>query len=228
VDLELKNKARKLRIKGNTYSDINKILRKTIPKSTLSTWFKKIKLTPKQQLNLEGNISRKLMKSQKKAWRVNKRRRSLYLKGLSDKNVFLLQRLDKDIQKLLLSILYLGEGAKSKSTQFLSLGSSNSKIIKLYFSLLRNCFEIDDSKFRIRIQCRADQNIRELESYWKNITKISKKQFYPTYIDKRTIGKPTLHKDYKGVCTIHYFNRSIQFELEFLYSSVIKYLVKGR
>ena len=30
----------------------------------------------------------------------------------------------------------------------------------------------------------------------KIVTRISKKQFYPTYIDKRTINKPTLNKTY--------------------------------
>jgi hypothetical protein len=228
MDAVLKEKAIILRQRGYTYTGINRVLKANIPKSTLCVWFKNIQLTKAQKLKLEENVSRKLKKSQIKAWRINKTRRTKYLKGLKNKNIYLLKNLDKNTQKLLLCILYLGEGGKSKGTQSLSLGSSNPNIIKLYFTLLRSCFEIDSSKFRIRIQCRADQDIKKLESYWKNVTKLPKNQFYPTYIDKRTIGKPTLHKDYKGVCATHYFDRSIQFELEFLANSVIKYLTKGR
>ena len=228
MQILLKEKAISLRQKGYTYTDINRVLKTNIPKSTLSEWFKYICLTPKQKLNLQENVSSKLRRSQKKAWRINKARRKQYLTGLKNKNIYLMNYLDTNTQKLLLCILYLGEGGKSKGTQSLSLGSSNPNIIKLYFKLLRNCFKIDSSKFRIRIQCRADQNIKRLESYWKNITRLPKKQFYPTYIDKRSIGKRTLRKDYYGVCATHYFDRSIQFELEFLASSVIKYLTEGR
>jgi hypothetical protein len=224
----LKDKVIDLRVKGHTYSEINKTLNTSISKSTLSSWLKNIYLTPEQKLKLESNVSIKLKKSQKKAWRINKIKRTDYLNKLRSKNLPLLKMLDKEIQKLLLSILYLGEGSKTKSTEHLSLGSSNPGIILLYLSLLKTCFEIDNSKFRVRIQCRADQNLNKLEKYWLKVTRISKKQFYPTYIDKRTINKPTLLKTYKGVCVIMYFDRSIQFELEFLANSVIKYLTKGR
>ena len=224
----LKRKAINLRLKGYTYSDINKSLKTHISKSTLSSWLSKIYMTPKQRVNLAKNIALKLKVAQKKAWRINRIRRVKYLNNLRTKNLPLLSRLDKDNQKLLLCILYLGEGSKTKSTEHLSLGSSNPGIIRLYLSLLKTCFEIDDSKFRVRIQCRADQNINKLENYWLKVTRISKKQFYPTSIDKRTINKPTLRKTYKGVCVIMYFDRSIQFELEFLANSVIKYLTKGR
>lgn len=228
VQTILKERAITLRRKGYTYSEINRVLKTSISKSTLSSWLKDVYLTPKQKHKLESNIFIKLKTSQEKALRINKIRRTKYLNGLRSKNLPLLKRLDIQNQKLLLSILYLGEGSKTKSTQHLSLGSSNPNIVRLYLSLLKTCFEINDTKFRVRIQCRADQNIKRLEKYWLKITGISKKQFYPTYFDRRTINKPTLRKNYKGVCVVMYFDRSIQFELEFLADSVIEYLDKGR
>jgi len=124
-----------------------------------------------------------------------------------------------------LSVLYLGEGAKYGRSSTLTLGSSNHLIIKLYLKLLKNSFAMDDTKFRVRIQCRFDQSIKDLENYWENITSINRKQFYPTYIDKRTKGKPTLKKDYKGVCTIHYFDRKIQLELIYLADAIIEKII---
>jgi len=137
----------------------------------------------------------------------------------------LVKKIDIYLYKLLLSILYLGEGAKYGRSSTLTLGSSNPLIIKLYLKLLKKSFTIDNSKFRVRIQCRFDQNIKKLEKYWKETTAIEKKQFYPTYIDKRTKGKPTLKKDYKGVCTIHYFDKKIQLELIYLADAIIEKII---
>ncbi len=223
---DLKYKAEFLRKKGSTYYEINKILKTNIPKSTLSTWFKNINLTFEQKIILEKVLKEKSIESRKKALTTNKNKRIKYLEGLKMKNLFLLKNLDLNVQKSLLSILYLGEGAKSKSTGFLSLASSNFKITKLYLKLLTNCFLIDQKKFRVRIQARSDQDVAKLIDYWQNITQIPLSQFYPTYIDKRTISKTTTHTDYKGVCTVYYFDRSIQLELEILANSMIEYLTK--
>lgn len=224
----LRKRAMELRLRGNTYSEINAKLSKKIPKSTLSEWFKKLKFTEIQTKNLEIHIQNKIRNSQLIAVKVVKQAKLDRLNILKSKNSFILPLLDVNIQKAMLSILYLGEGSKSKSSQNMILGNANPQIIKLYLTLLNNCFKIDMSKYRVRIQCRADQNIRELESYWKKITKIPAKQFYPTYIDKRTIGKPTNRVNYRGVCAITYFDRSIQYELELLYESMLKYILKGR
>lgn len=226
--LEFKNKAIDLRSKGKTYSDITRILKRNIPKSTLSEWFKHIIFSKSSQRKLQKNVALKLKKAQLKAKRINAEKRKKYLLDLKNKNLYLLDLINVPIQKIILSILYLAEGSKHKNTRFLCLGSSDPEIIKFYLSLLRACFEIDNSKFRGRIQCRADQNKKRLERFWKRTTEFKIKQFYPTYVDKRTIGKKTLKKNYKGVCVIHYFDTSIQLELELLADSVLKYTKKGR
>lgn len=224
----IKIEAIKLRLHGKTYSEINSKLAKKIPKSTLSEWFKNLEFTKTQKRNLENNVQNKIKKSQLMAVKAVRKAKIDRLKILKNKNSFILPLLDLNIQKVMLSILYLGEGSKSKGSQNMTLGNANPDIIKLYLVLLNNCFKIDMSKFRVRIQCRADQNIKQLEKYWQEITKIPIKQFYPTYVDKRTIGKPTRRVNYMGVCAITYFDRSIQYELELLYESMLKYLLKGR
>lgn len=227
TDKSLKLKVVKLRKDGNSYTDINKILKTHISKSTLSSWLKNLQLTSSQKAKLNNNILNKINFARNKGLKTLKIKQGLHLKELKDKNLFLLKNINNDIQKLLLSILFLGEGSKTKSTKNLCLGSANPDIIKLYLKLLRNCFKVDETKFRIRIQCRSDQDVKKLENFWSNITKIPKEKIYPTYIDKRSIGKPTKQLNYKGVCVIYYFDRSIQFELEFLSNSVIKYVVEG-
>lgn len=228
MNKKYKIKAIKLRKSGNTYSDINKKLSTSIPKSTFAKWFENIHLTSKEQQKLQKNVEHKLSKARSKSILVRQARRKRYFKSLVDKNNLLLNNVDIVTQKIMLSILYLGEGAKSQTSQNFSLGSSNPKIIEFYINLLNNCFIIDKSKFRIRIQCRGDQDIKKIERFWLGITGIHINQMYPTYIDKRTLGVKTKKPDYKGVCVVTYYDRSIQYEIELLAESVLKYVIKGR
>ena len=220
----IKSRAIKLRSHGNTYSDINKALNMRITKATFYEWFKSLTLTESNFIKLQNNIATKLHRAQLKAFKVNKLNRQIYLKNIKDKNIPLLNKLDLSTQKLLLSILYLGEGAKHKTHPCLSLGSSDPKIILFYLKMLRNCYKLDENKFRVYVQCRYDQNIPKLELYWSKLTKLSKKQFYKSYVDMRSIGKPTKKKEYKGVCVISYFDTKIQLELELLAESVIEFI----
>ena len=79
--------------------------------------------------------------------------------------------------------------------------------------LLRYCYNLDESKFRCTLLCRADQNIKKLEEFWSQITKIPLSQFYKARIDPRTIGKPSKKLNYKGVCRIDYFSTDIFIEM---------------
>lgn len=216
---------RKLRKKGETYGYIQKTLGVTIPKSTLFYWCKDIILPADYKEKIKQLNLIQLKKIRPLALLINSQKRKKYLASLLKRNTHLLEKIDIPIQKLLLAILYLGEGAKHKSSQMLTLGSSDEKIIKFYLKLLKNCYNTDESKFRVRIQCRFDQNKKSLEEFWQNITKIKKEQFYPTYVDKRTQSRPTLKKDYRGVCTVHYFSTEIQLELELLAGAVINKII---
>jgi len=218
----LKYKVKQLRIKGNTYSEIKEILGVKIPKSTLSYWCNGLALPFSYKEKIRRINKAHLNKIRRKALSVNKEARRKYLDGLLSKNLNLLKNLDLSVQKLLLSILYLAEGAKHKSTKFLSLGNSDPKIIKFYLTLLKNCFPIDEKKFRGRVQCRFDQDKSELGKFWRNVTGFKREQFYPTYVDMRTKGKKTLKENYKGICTIHYFSTEIQLELELLADRIME------
>lgn len=214
----------KLRSEGKTYLEIQKKLKRNIPKSTLSFWFKKILLPKSYYIRLKANNNKSLKKARTKALITNYNKNEYRLKLLKNKNLYLLKIVNQNIYKIILSILYLTEGAKYKSSRFLSFCSSDSKLIKLYLFLLFKCFSLDNSKFRVRIQCRYDQSRNDVENFWAKITNINKKQFYPTYFDKRTKGKQTIKTNYKGVCTVIYFDTNIQLELELLADSIIEHL----
>lgn len=210
---ELRLKSQELRSKGKTYQEIQTLLNVRIPKSTLSYWCKNLDLPQGYQRKIEDYNKFNLEKAQKIALAMNKIRREAYLKKLYENNLYLIDELKNPrTAKITLAILYATEGAKSvrSSTMF---GNSNPLIINLFLRLLRFCYTIDESKFRCTIQCRADQNISELEDFWSQITKIPLTQFYKARIDSRTIDKPSKKPDYKGVCRIDYFSAEISLDL---------------
>jgi len=212
--LELKKRAIALRKRGKTYSEIRAALSGELPKSTLSYWCQNISLTQKQSNRISKIITSKIKHAQRKAWKINKYRRGLYLDGLYKKNLYLTRYLKNGaVEKIILAILYMTEGSGTRRSS-LMFGNSNPKIITLFMRLLRKCYNLDEKKFRITLQGRADQNVKRLEKFWSSVTKVPLSQFYQARIDKRTIGRPSKKTDYKGVCRVDYFSASIYNELQ--------------
>ena len=209
---DFRNKAVLLRKQGKTYSEIMALIPK-ISKSTLSYWLSGLELSDKQKEKLAQNVNRKLVKARGVALEIAKEKRIKYLTDIENDNNYIFKSLaNKRVAKITLATLYLGEGSKARRSS-LSFGNSSPDIVYLFLKLIRNCYDIDEPKFRCTIQCRADQDISYLEKFWSHLTKIPKKQFYRARIDPRTIGKPSLKLDYKGVCRLDYFSARIFNEL---------------
>ena len=209
---DFRNKAIILRKRGKTYSEIGALIPK-VSKSTLSYWLSALELSDKQKEKLSKRVNKKLVKARAKSLEVAKEKRIKYITQTEKNNSYVFKLLtDKHVAKTILATLYLGEGSKARHSS-LSFGNSSPGIVRLFLKLMRSCYDIDESRFRCTIQCRADQNIPNLEKFWSRLTGISKKQFYRARVDPRTIGKPSLKPDYKGVCRLDYFSARIYNEL---------------
>lgn len=222
----MKQKAQTLRKKGKTFSEINQILGTNIPKSTLSTWCKGIKLSQNYYSKVKKMNQFNLIIARSIAWKSNKKKRIDYLNKLDIDNNPIAQSINNySTWMIALAMLCLGEASKSKSKhRSFSLGSSDPRIIIIFLSLLKKFPTFDVKKLRCTVQCRADQNTDILEKYWLKITRIPKKLFYKTRPDQRTIGKPTKNKDYMGVLVVDYFQKDIQLKLESLANIVYNLL----
>ncbi len=211
----LKPKVISLRRSGKTYTEICKIVGAKISKGTLSDWCGNIPLSPEQKQRVMHLIKRGANKGRATALVINKLKRDKYLKSLVAKNEHLARLMnDKDIAKIALAVLYLGEGAKWRSHRGLMLGSADPKIIRFYLNLLDKCYGITPERLHCRISYRVDQDIKRLIKFWSRYTQIPLKNFYKTKPDPRTKGKPTKRKNYKGVCVITLGSTEIQLELE--------------
>lgn len=213
----LKSKALQLRKDGKTYGDIRKILGKPVSKSTLSHWLRDLVFTETQRKKLERRVASKIRKAQVKGWAISKEKRQQYLESLTARNTYLLPLIRKrDVARIALAMLYLGEGAKWRSHPGLHLGSSDPEIVRIYIKLLRKCYGIAGEDLRARISYRADQNLSKLTAFWSRITNIPRHHFYKTKPDPRTIGKKTMKKDYRGVCQITCAGTEIQLQLDII------------
>lgn len=209
----IKERVIQLRKDGKTYGEIQNTLGLKIPKSTLSDWCSGILLSQLQKKRLEINSKKQSEKGLAIALVANKIKRNKYLASV-DKRINHLTKIikNKNVAKIIIATLYLGEGGKQRKGT-LCLGNSNPGIINLFLQLLRYAYNIDESRFRCTLQCRADQNIKKLEKFWSETTKIPPKQFYKAQIDQRTLGKKSKKLEYKGVCRIDYFSADLFIEL---------------
>lgn len=224
---EIRLGAINLRLQGKTYQEINVLLNRQIPKSTISYWFRGLELSSEIQENLSKKIAQKLIVARKKAVAANKVIRDKFQKHINSINLPISRRVNEpEVAKIALAMLCLGEASKSASKSGFYLGNSDPRIVIIFMKLLSQCFNIDKSKFRFTIQCRADQNVILLEKFWREMVGVSSGQFYSPRIDPRTIGKPTKNTSYRGVLRVDYIDKKVQLELESLANLIYNQAVK--
>ncbi len=217
-----------LRHQGKTYGEIITVVKQRIPKSTLTEWCRDISLPASYQKRIAKLNTEHLGKARSIAVEINKIKREEFFDKIEKINDPISHQIrEKNIAKIALAMLCLGEASKHKTGSAFSLGNSDPKIVVLFIELLKFCFDFRIEKVRCTVQCRADQNIKGLEKYWQKVTDVPKEYFYKTRIDPRTIGIPTQKPDYKGVLKVDYLNSKIQLELESL-ASLIYNIVSER
>lgn len=117
---------------------------------------------------------------------------------------------EKAVLDLALAMLYLGEGVKSGDRT--SIGNSDPLILKSFVYMMKNHYNVPESKLRCDLYLRADQNPKKIKSFWSKELNLPIKNFKFVNIDKRTIGSKT-YPDYKGVCAITCGNVAIKRKL---------------
>ncbi len=218
----IKQRARNLRLKGWSIGEIN--LKMRIPKNTISSWVNDIQLTKQQEERIKTKIMTSAATGRPLAVEANRRKIQRWKKSIrnSIKHFENISLKNPELGKLICGILYLCEGAKYPSSRYLYLGNSDSKIISFFINALRKYYKIDENKLRFSIGYRWDQNFQKLKNYWSKITKIPKLKCLNSIPDIRTKGKPTLRKNYKGICRIVYYSTALQFELQSIGETIIK------
>lgn len=197
---ELKRKAIALRRRGDSYPMIEKKL--GIGRSTLSGWFRNIKLSQRAERIILRRKQQHIKEARSLAAQAHWNNREAKKKVVEENILqdFSLLSLTVVHKEALLAMLYLGEGFKRRST--VGLGNSNPRLLSLFVRLLREIYEVSNIRLSCYVHLRADQDSAKEKRFWSKVLKIPMPQFRKSQTDKRTIGKKTW-KGYHGVCIVY-------------------------
>lgn len=205
---KLKGRAENLRRFGHSYKQIYDKLQ--IPKSTLSTWFgskyagifdRGKQLEHLSRIRKISLVKRKKIKDLEKA-ELEKRIRQ-EIKFYPTQNIGFL--------KSILSALYWAEGSKYHRSPII-FTNTDPKLAKLFITLLRKCYDIDERKLRVRLHLHYYHNIKQSRKFWSNLLGIPLNKFGKIYVKKRSITKK-FRKNFMGICFIKYYDNMLQKEV---------------
>jgi len=192
-DINKKEQALSMRIKGYSYNEINKEL--GIPKSTLSGWFSNLALSPKAQQRIQSRVSQGVMNGLVKR---NKKQTHLAWQRARKTQKEASRDINKISKRDLLIIgvaLYWGEGykklkvikGKERTSHAISFTNTDPEMIKLFILFLEKVMEIPKSKMRASLRLFKDNNEEETLVYWCSVTGLSKESFQkPIYVISRS------------------------------------------
>lgn len=205
----IKDRAFSLRRLGKSYNEIVKITE--IPKSTLSGWFGKELGMPFDKKAMNDHLSRIRPLAAKMKSKIR-------LEGLEAVKKYAENEVSMypvnlvSFQKSILAMLYWAEGSKHEKMSGLKFTNTDPKMIILFLSLLRKCYQIDETKFRVYLQLYYYHPIRKTKKYWANIMNLSEIQFRPVIMKKRS-EKRIFRKNFMGICSFYYPSSDIRKEI---------------
>ena len=207
-----KEKAINFRKRGYSLKEISKVF--GISKSTASLWLRHVVISKQGKARIKILIKRGINKSvafnqkskNQKEIQFQKEARST-LKKIKQKN--------KSYYKLIVAIMYWCEGAKADRNSRVAFINSDPKMIKVFITLLRNYFIIDESKWRCCLHLHSYHNKLKQIKFWSDITGIPKKNFNKVFLKQNTSKR--IKKDYPGCLSLRYNSSKIAKELYYLY-----------
>jgi len=198
---ELKFQARKLRSEGESIKVIAKNL--SISSSTVSLWCRNVKLSSDQLKELERRAhdpryGRRLENSLRQ-----QRDRIEKTEKLLNEGIKTIGKLTKRELFIAGASLYWAEGFKKDNLA--GFCNSDPDMVKFFLNWLRNCFGYKNNDFKLRVGLNESyrDRIKEIETFWSNLTRVPREQFQKPFYQKVKWQKKYEHpENYHGVLRI--------------------------
>lgn len=194
-----REKARSLRARGKSYSEIKEVL--GISKSTLSGWLGDMPLTP-EQTRLLRDLNPRRIENFRATMRKKREMRlqNAYVQARKD-----IGKLSK--RELLIAglFLYWGEGLKAQRG---TVGISNTDpVVILAFLDWLKTMKISKNKLRVRLHLYKDMNVGQETRYWSKCLAIPVGQFRKPYVKASFLSGLTYKTGYgHGTCNLLFVN----------------------
>lgn len=206
-----KNVAVKLRLRGKSYSEIQKELI-GVSKSTLSGWLKDVVLSDESRVALARRASEKSFRGLLKK---NKNQTALAIKRRNDIQTTAQSEIGnismRDLSVVGLA-LYWAEGHKrvvvrnGRETTYhpVSLTNSDAKLVKIFLEFLRKVHGVPVHKIKANVRIFKHLNENEVLKYWSRELEIPLQNFTKTYIGTSlsSMGKRPFNRLPYGVIQI--------------------------
>lgn len=199
LPIEIKKLAVQKRKAGYSLSEIASELH--ISKSTSSLWLHSIPLSEKGIRRL----TKKKILGQYKTILIRQERRKRQTALIENNAMVTIKtiRLSKRLSKLLCALIYYCEGVKGADNHVTFI-NSDPGLVRLFLSLFRKAFSLDEKKFRILMHLHAYHSERTQKLFWNKITNIPFNQFLRTYRKSNT--KKRIRENYQGCVSIRYYD----------------------
>jgi predicted transcriptional regulator len=196
----IRKKAQQLREDGKSLLEIATTL--GIAKSTTSYW-----LTGQENTGAFGTMNRQewlasIRIKSLAARRANKIKHQLII----DQQARALEsQLNPTLEtkRAILAALYWAEGAKG-TTKIVCFANTDPLLIKLFTTLFRECYELDESKFRLRLHLHRYHNEEEAITFWTDTTCIPRSNLGKIYWKKEPNSGKRYRQNFMGICFVRY------------------------
>lgn len=190
--ISIKEKAINYRKEGYSYNMICEML--GINKSTVANWTSEIPYTPNKEVVERigaAKLKSALFRHTQRMYEVKE------MKEIARKELGEISK--RDLWFLGIG-LYLGEGTKAH--EHVRIANSDPKIINIAIRWFKEVCGLRNENFNPVIHIYPDNDLEKTFNYWSKITRIPKKQFGKTQIDKR-INKLTRKNKILPYGTLH-------------------------
>ncbi|MCL4360390.1 hypothetical protein M1555_04030 [Patescibacteria group bacterium] len=195
-----KQRARTLRRQGRSIGQIaNDVL---VAKSTVYEWVRSMSNERKYALMGRQKWIREI---QPLGALAQKRKREEKIQKIVTETKQEINSLDigSTTKKAMLAMLYWSEGCKGRGP--LVFVNTDPRRMKLFITLLRHCYHIDECRLRVRLHLHWYHNEAKVKKFWSALLSIPETQFMKTYRKDRSKEK-TFRRNFGGICFLRYNN----------------------
>lgn len=182
---EIRARALRLRLTGKSYNEIRDIL--SIPKSTLSSWFKGVVLsdTAKARLASRANIGTAMLIKRNKMQTHRAEQRARETRVLARKEIPVLTKRDLLIMG---AVLYWAEGykrllirdGKERMSHVISFVNADPIMVKVFVRFLQEILEVSRDEIHLTMRLYSHINEKSALKYWAKATGLLDPRFHPT------------------------------------------------
>lgn len=198
IPLEIKQKVKNLRKKGYSIGWIAKEC--SISKSTVHEWVRTM-IGAKEYARLGKERWIREIQPLGALGQRKKRENKIAKIEVEVNEEIARLRITSDMKRAALSILYWAEGTKGRG--MLKFTNTDPRLMLLFITLLRESYDIDETKFRVRMHLHWYHKERLTKQFWSDLLKIPSKQFNKTYWKKRSKEK-VFRRNIGGICFLGY------------------------